>query len=80
MARAQAQRRRVSQTFERVTGRAEATHGLLLLLSFILGAVLDWIRHQPYSFGWGWRMETFVILGAAWIGCVRTQFTADSLI
>ena len=64
MARAQ---RRVSQAFERATGGASAVHALLLLLSLLLGTVLDWIRHQPYSFTWGWRMETFIILGAAWI-------------
>ncbi len=68
MARAHAQRRRVSRAFERATRGADATHALLLILSFILGAVLDWVRHQPYSFTWGWRMETFIILVAAWIG------------
>ncbi len=67
MARAHAQRRRVSQAFERATRGADAIHALLLILSFILGAVLDWVRHQPYSFTWGWRMETFIILVAAWI-------------
>lgn len=65
MARASAQQR-VSRTLERVTGGAEAIHGLLLILSFILGAVLDWIRHQAYSFTWGWRLETFIILTAGW--------------
>lgn len=64
MARAQ---RRVSQAFERARGGADAVHALLLLLSFLLGTVLDWIRHQPYSFTWGWRMETAIILGAAWL-------------
>lgn len=68
MARASAHRR-ASQAFHRATGGAQAVHALLLLLSFILGAVLDWVRHQPYSFKWGWRMETFIILVAAWI-CV----------
>lgn len=38
-------------------------------MSFIVGAVLDWVRHQPYSLTWGWRVETFVILVAAWL-CV----------
>ncbi len=66
MARAHAQRRRVSQAFERATRGADAIHALLLMLSFILGAVLDWVRHQSYSFTWGWRMETFIILLAAW--------------
>jgi uncharacterized membrane protein len=66
MARAQ---RRVSRAFERVVGGAGAIHALLVLLSFLLGAVLDWVRHQPYSFTWSWRMETFMILVAAWI-CV----------
>lgn len=64
MARAQ---RRVSRAFERARAGADAIHALLLLLSFMLGAVLDWIRHQPYSFTWGWRTETFIILVAAWI-------------
>jgi hypothetical protein len=41
--------------------------GLLLLLSFMLGAALDWIRHQPYSLTWSWQVETFIILVAAWI-------------
>lgn len=59
--------RRVSRAFERAKGGAGAIHGLLLLLSLLLGAVLDWIRHQSYSFTWGWRMETFIILVAAWI-------------
>lgn len=59
--------RRVSQAVQRASGGADAIHALLLILSFILGAVLDWIRHQPYSFAWGWRMETFIILLAAWI-------------
>lgn len=59
--------RRVSRAIERARGGADAIHALLLLLSFILGAVLDWIRHQSYSFTWGWRMETFIILIAAWI-------------
>ena len=39
----------------------------LLLISFVVGAVLDWVRHQPYSFTWDWRMETGAILIAAWI-------------
>ncbi len=64
MARAQ---RRVSHTFRRATSGASAVHALLLLLSFILGAVLDWLRHLPLSFTWGWRMETFIILLAAWL-------------
>ncbi len=59
--------RRVSHAIERATGGAGAIHALLLLLSFLLGAVLDWVRHQPYSFTWGWRMETAIILGAAWL-------------
>jgi len=67
MARASAQRRRVSQAFQRARGGADAVHALLLILSFVVGAVLDWIRHQPYSFEWGWRIDTFVILVAAWI-------------
>ena len=67
MGRAQVQRRRASQTFQRLTGGAEAIHALVLLLSFLLGAVLDWIRHQPYSFTWSWQTETFIILLAAWI-------------
>lgn len=66
MARAQA-RRRASKAFQRATGGADAVHALLLLLSFILGGVLDWIRHQSYSFTWGWRTETLIILLAAWI-------------
>jgi hypothetical protein len=67
MARARARRRRVSRTVERVRGGADAAHGLLLLLSFMLGAALDWIRHQPYSLNWSWQTETFIILIAAWI-------------
>ena len=67
MARAQARRRRMSQAVERVAGGVDAIHTLLVLVSFLLGAVLDWIRHQPYSFTWGWRTETFIILMAAWI-------------
>ena len=67
MVRAQAQRRRVSRAFQRATRGADAVHALLLILSFLLGALLDWIRHQPYSFSWGWRTETFIILVAAWI-------------
>jgi hypothetical protein len=60
-------RRRVSHAVERASNGAGAIHALLLLLSFLLGAVLDWIRHQPYSFTWGWRLETFIILVAAWL-------------
>ncbi len=67
MRRAQLQRRRASETFQRLTGGADAIHALLLLLSFLLGAVLDWVRHQPYSFTWGWQTETFIILLAAWL-------------
>ena len=67
MRRAQVQRRRASETFQRLTGGADAIHALLLLLGFLLGAVLDWIRHQPYSFTWGWQTETFIILLAAWL-------------
>ncbi len=59
--------RGVTKTFERVAGGAEAIHALLLILSFLLGAVLDWIRHQSYSFTWGWRTETFIILVAGWL-------------
>ena len=68
MARAHTQGRRMSQAVQRVVGGADAIHALLVLLSFILGAVLDWIRHQSYSFTWGWRTETFIILLAAWLG------------
>lgn len=64
MARAQ---RRVSDAFSRATGGASAIHALLLLLSFLFGAILDWVRHQPYSFTWGWRLETFSILVVAWL-------------
>lgn len=56
----------VESTIQASTG-VEAIHGLVLLLSFLLGAVLDWIRHQPYSFTWNWQMETFIILLAAWL-------------
>lgn len=66
MARAGMQRR-VSRAFHRAADGAGAIHALILLLSFLLGAVLDWLRHQSYSFTWGWRMETFIILVAAWI-------------
>ena len=66
MASARAQRR-LAKAVQRARGGAEAVHVLILILSFLIGAVLDWIRHQPYSFGWGWRMETFIILGAAGI-------------
>lgn len=59
--------RRVSRAADRVRGGAGAIHALLLLLSFLLGGVLDWVRHQPYSFTWGWRTETLIILLAAWI-------------
>lgn len=59
--------RRVSHRPQRATGSAGAVQALLLLISFLLGAVLDWIRHQPYSFTWGWRTETFMILLAAWL-------------
>ncbi len=64
---ARAQRRRVTQAFQQATRGADAVYALVLILSFLLGAILDWIRHQPYSFSWGWRMETFIILMAAWI-------------
>ncbi len=65
MARLQA-RRRASKTFQRVASGVDASQALLLMLSFVVGAVLDWVRHQPYSFTWGWQMEMFVILLAAW--------------
>jgi hypothetical protein len=67
MARARSHRRRVSRAVERARGGPDAAHGLLLLLSFMLGAVLDWIRHQPFSLNWSWQTETFIILVAAWI-------------
>lgn len=66
MARARTERR-VSRAVQRAADGAGAVHALLLLLSFLLGAALDWIRHQPYSFTWGWRTETFIILVAAWL-------------
>jgi hypothetical protein len=67
MARARAHRRRASRVVHRARDRADMSYGLLLLLSFLLGAALDWIRHQPYSLAWDWRVETFIILVAAWI-------------
>ena len=67
MARARAQRRRISRGVQRASGDADAMPLVPLLLSFLLGAALDWLRHQPYSLNWSWQMETLIILVAAWI-------------
>lgn len=66
MARTHSHRRR-SRASQRATARTEVSPALLLVGSFLIGAALDWIRHQTYSFAWSWQTETGIILVAAWL-------------
>ena len=67
MARMHASRRQFSQAVHRARTNFDAVHALILIGSFVIGALLEWVRSLPFSAHWGWRLDMFSILVAAWL-------------
>ncbi len=67
--------RRRSREHRRHRSASDAPQVLLLVGSFIVGMVLEYLRSLPALLDRSWRWDTFAILAAAWLGIVLVART-----